>query len=186
MIVKMLITFDYNPDTNEYTPISKELVEEKKKATPKPKVEESADPQITLQANKYTINQAAAALMGVAWEDRLSIQYRKVEGVLFPIIGKDTAFDTPGAGNKVTKSLTVCCKGNAREMLSKYGDTFTVTKLKDKDGLFVLLGNAERPEESQSDEVEIKEDEEPNIDLPLQADIDDEDAFQIDESTFDL
>lgn len=183
----MLITFDYNPETNEYIPIGQEIVKEDKKTTKaKVKVEETSEPQITLQANKYIINQAAAALMGVAWEDRLSIQYKKIDGILFPILGKDTAFGTPGAGNKVTKSLTVCCKGNANETLSKYGDVFTITKMKDKEGLFVLVGNADRPEEPQTDEVVIVEDNADNVDLPLDVEINDESAYEIDESTFEL
>lgn len=190
MIIKMLITFDYNPDTNEFTPIKKELVKDEtpKKATVKPQVEESGDPQVTLESNKYILNQAAATLMGVEWEDRISVKYQKVDGLLFPVIGKDEAFGT-GGGNKVTKSLTVSCRGNANEKLSKYGNVFTVTKLKDKAGLFVLVGNAERPEETEQDEVKVPvEIDVDNIDLPLDASIGSEqgDTFEITEDTFEI
>lgn len=187
MIIKMLITFDFNPDTNEYTPIKKELIKDEapKKSTVKAKVEETGDPQITLESNKYVFNQAAASLMGIEWEDRISIKYQKVDGLLFPIIGKDEAFGT-GGGNKVTKSLTVSCRGNANERLSKYGDTFTITKLKDKEGLFVLVGNAERPEEPEQDEVKVPDDLD-DIDLPLDTNIEeDKDTFEITDDTFEL
>lgn len=180
----MLITFDYNPDTNEYTPISKELVkEEVKKTVIKSKPDETTEPQITLESNKYIFNQAAATLMGVQWEDRVTICYQKVDGLLFPIIGKDSAFgESFGGGNKVTKSLTVSCRGGANEQLSKYGNVFTVTKMKDKEGLFVLLGNTERPNEPEQDEVIVPDME--DIDIPLDTEIDDSLAFEITDDTF--
>lgn len=190
MIVKMLITFNYDPETNEYTPLKQEIVKENTQKQTK-KVEEikdSTEPQIILEANKYVLNQAAASLMGVEWENRLDIKYQPIEkgGLMFPIIGTDNAWKTK-SGNKLTKNLTVSCRGNANELLSKYGDTFTVTPWKGHDGLFVLIGNKDMPEEEVKDEaIIIEEDENPVDDLPLDTELDNEEAYKIDDLSFEI
>lgn len=191
MIVKMMITFDYDPETNEYKPLKQEIVKDKvQKITKAEEAEDSAEPQITLEANKYVLNKAAATLMGVEWENRLDIKYQPVEkgGMMFPIIGTDTAWKTK-SGNKLTKSLTVSCRGNANELLSKYGDTFTVTPWKGHEGLFVMIGNKDRSEEEptiKDDNISIKEDENPVEDLPLDTELDDEEAYKIDDISFEI
>lgn len=191
MIVKMMITFDYDPETNEYKPLKQEIVKDKvQKITKAEEAEDSAEPQITLEANKYVLNKAAATLMEVKWEDRLDIKYQPVEkgGMMFPIIGTDTAWKTK-SGNKLTKSLTVSCRGNANELLSKYGDTFTVTPWKGHEGLFVMIGNKDRSEEEptiKDDNISIKEDENPVEDLPLDTELDNEEAYKIDDFSFEI
>lgn len=191
MIVKMMITFDYDPETNEYKPLKQEIVKDKvQKVTKAEEAEDSAEPQITLETNKYVLNKAAATLMGVEWENRLDIKYQPVEkgGMMFPIIGTDTAWKTK-SGNKLTKSLTVSCRGNANELLAKYGDTFTVTPWKGHEGLFVMIGNKDRSEEEptiKDDNISIKEDENPVEDLPLDTEIDDEEAYKIEDFSFEI
>lgn len=191
MIVKMMITFDYDPETNEYKPLKQEIVKDKvQKATKAEEAEDSAEPQITLEANKYVLNKAAATLMGVEWENRLDIKYQPVEkgGMMFPIIGTDTAWKTK-SGNKLTKSLTVSCRGNANELLSKYGDTFTVTPWKGHEGLFVMIGNKDRSEEEptiKDDNISVREDENPVEDLPLDTSLDNDEAYEIDDLSFEI
>lgn len=191
MIIKMMITFDYDPETNEYKPLKQEIVKDKvQKATKAEEAEDSAEPQITLEANKYVLNKAAATLMGVEWENRLDIKYQPVEkgGMMFPIIGTDTAWKTK-SGNKLTKSLSVSCRGNANELLSKYGDTFTVTPWKGHEGLFVMIGNKDRSEEEptiKDDNISIKEDENLVEDLPLDTELDNEEAYKIDDLSFEI
>lgn len=191
MIIKMMITFDYNPDTKECVLLKQEQVKEKaqKTSTKAEEAEDSAEPQITLESNKYVLNKAAASLMGVEWENRLDIKYQPVEkgGLMFPIIGTDTAWKTK-SGNKLTKSLTVSCRGNANDLLSKYGDTFTVTPWKGHEGLFVLIGNKDRSEEPvvQDENIKIKEDENPTEDLPLDTTLDDDNAYEIDDLSFEI
>lgn len=191
MIVKMMITFDYDPETNEYKPLKQEIVKDKvQKITKAEEAEDSAEPQITLEANKYVLNKAAATLMGVEWENRLDIKYQPVEkgGMMFPIIGTDNAWKTK-SGNKLTKSLTVSCRGNANELLSKYGDTFTVTPWKGHEGLFVMIGNKDRSEEEptiKDNNISIKEDENPVEDLPLDTELDNEEAYKIDDLSFEI
>lgn len=185
-----MITFDYNPDTKECVLLKQEQVKEKaqKASTKAEEAEDSAEPQITLESNKYVLNRAAASLMGVEWENRLDIKYQPIEkgGLMFPIIGTDTAWKTK-SGNKLTKSLTVSCRGNANDLLSKYGDTFTVTPWKGHDGLFVLIGNKDRSEEEIKDNnIKIKEDENPVEDLPLNTSLDNDEAYEIDDLSFEI
>lgn len=181
-----MITFDYNPDTKECVLLKQEQVKEKaqKTSTKAEEAEESAEPQITLESNKYVLNRAAASLMGVEWENRLDIKYQPIEkgGLMFPIIGTDTAWKTK-SGNKLTKSLTVSCRGIANDLLSKYGDTFTVTPWKGHEGLFVLIGNKDRSEEPVTEDknIKIKEDENPVEDLPLDTTLDNDEAYEIDD-----
>lgn len=186
MIIKMLLTLDFDPATGEYKSLKQEIVkEEAKTRIVKEEVVEDAEPQLILDQNKYILNKAAAQLMGVAWEDRLSIKYQKIDGITFPVIGTDEAFGTKG-GNKLTKSLSVACRGKANDLLSQYGDTFDVTRMKGMDNLFVLVGNAERPSEPEVDNIEVIEDSNDNIDLPLTTEIEDESAIEIDPLTFEL
>lgn len=185
-----MITFDYNPDTKECVLLKQEQVKERAQKTNAKveEIEDSAEPQITLESNKYILNKAAASLMGVEWENKLDIKYQPIErgGLMFPIIGTDTAWKTK-SGNKLTKGLTVSCRGNANDLLSEYGDTFTVTPWKGHDGLFVLIGNKDRPEEKITDNnIRIKEDENPVEDLPLDTSLDNDDAYEIDNLSFTI
>lgn len=184
MIIKMLLTLDFDPATGEYKSLKQEIIKEEVKTKTVVEADDSSEPQITLDPNKYILNKAAAQLMGVAWEDRLSIKYQKIDGITFPVIGTDEAFGTKG-GNKLTKGLSVSCRGKANDLLKEYGDTFTVTKMKGRDDLFVLVGNADRPAEPEPDNIEVIEDE-GNIDLPLDTEIGDESAKEIDPLTFEL
>lgn len=188
MLIKMLITFDFNPETNEYTPVKQEIIKDKiQKTTSKAtEAEDSAEPQITLESNKYVVNNSAATLMGVAYEDRLDIKYQPVgEGnLMYPIIGTDINWKTK-SGNKLTKGLTVSCRGNANNTLSEYGDTFTVTPWKNHNGLFVLVGNKDRVE-IEDKNIKITEDQNPKEDLPLDINLDEEETYKIDDLSFDL
>lgn len=186
MIVKMMITFDYNPETNEYIPLKQEIVKDKKKDPALLMAEEakdSAEPQITLTDNKYILNESAANLIGVKWEDRLDIKYQLIDKIRFPIIGKDTAWGTK-SGNKLTKSLTVSCRGNANSLLFEYGDTFSITPWQGHEGLFVLVGNKDRatPDEN----VEVTEDENPENDLEAIQDAIDDTDYEINNMTFNF
>ena len=88
-----------------------EVVEEKsKRKTSKVKKEESSAPLLTLNDNKYCLTQAAADLMGVEPDCKLDIKYEKRGKETVPVIGSDDVWGTKG-GNKLTKSLTVACRG---------------------------------------------------------------------------
>lgn len=185
MIIKMLITFEYNPETNEYTPLKQEIVKEgTKKKAETVEVPDTMEPQIVLTDKKYVLNQAAADLIGVEWEDRLEIKYQMVDKLQFPIIGKNTAWGTTG-GNKLTKALSVSCRGQANEVLSEYGDTFTLSPWKGHEGLYVLLGNKER-EVVEDTNIEVTESTEPEVDLKEETfDLDDIDVIEFNEKALD-
>lgn len=176
MIINLNLTLDYDPATGACTVLKTTKAPAKVVAN-----NDTAEPQIILDANKYILNQAAANLMGVKWEDRLEIKYQKVQGVIYPVIGTGETFGTK-TGNKLTKTLTVSCRGKANEMLARYGHTFTVSEMKGQPGLFVLIGDT--PPAEEAEEIEIKEDENDIVDLPLDVDI--ENAEKIDELDFTL
>ena len=178
--IKMLIVFDFDPETGEYTPVSREIINEgetgakkvETKSTSKKKskssLPDSKEPLIVLEDNKYILNEAAAEALGVSPDDRIDIKYEKQGKLLKPVIGSNEAFGTKG-GNKLTNSLTVSCRGKANETLSEYGSQFTLIPHAHKDGLFMLIGDS-MPEESEvvDDKIDVNEvDEEPSEDIPL-------------------
>lgn len=178
--IKMLIVFDFDPETGEYTPVSREILNEGETGAKKTKAEtskkgkgkstlpDSKEPLIVLEDNKYILNEAAAEALGVSPDDRIDIKYEKHGKLLKPVIGSNEAFGTKG-GNKLTNSLTVSCRGKANETLSEYGSQFTLIPHAHKDGLFMLIGDS-MPEESEvvDDKIDVNEvDEEPSEDIPL-------------------
>lgn len=175
MIIKMMITFDYDPETNEYKPIKQEIIKDKAKKEPAielaEQAEESAEPQLTLASNKYILNKSAADLLGVKWEDKIDIKYQLIDSIRYPIIGSNISWGTSG-GNKLTKSLTVSCRGNANSLLSEFGDTFTFAPWQGHKGLYILIGNKDRDIES-DDNIEVKESIEPEEDIILDNNIED-------------
>lgn len=151
------IKLEYNPE-NETVKVKSCTVEK----TEPTKVYETNDPQITLDASKYTLNPAAAEMLGVVAGDRIDIKYQVIDGIEYPVIGTEESFGS-GGGNKLTKSLTVAYRGKNNDRLLKFGDVFTVTPMKDLNGLFVLIGNAEKP--AIPDEIEVNEDNNNHEDL---------------------
>lgn len=185
MIIKMMITFDYDPETNEYKPIKQEIIKDKAKDPALELAEEakeSGEPQLTLASNKYILNQAAADLIGVKYEDKLDIKYQLIDSIRYPIIGSNISWKTSG-GNKLTKSLTVSCRGNANNLLSEFGDTFSLSPWQGHPGLFILIGNKDR-EIAQDDNIEVKENPETEIDIQEET-FTDEDSFNLEDENFE-
>ena len=173
------IKFDlyWDEESNSWEAINSETGEIKsfspvKKSTTKKsvsKVDTDTTPKLTLETSKYILTQAAADLLGVQPDDRIDIKYEKQGKRMVPIIGSNEAFGTK-SGNKLTKSLTVSCRGKANEELSQYGTTFTILAHPIKEGLFILNGDKIIPEQQVDDAVEIKEDQ---SDLDLDSELDD-------------
>lgn len=181
-LVKMEVYFDLDtqsfialdPETGEFRDfsVSKKSTTTKKKSV----VSDDATPKLILETSKYTLTQAAANLLGVEPDDRIDIKYQKIGNILVPVIGSNTAFGTK-AGNKLTKSLTVSCRGKANEELSDYGSEFTFKPHPNKEGLFILEGDKPLPEPKESKVVKIddKSEHEKDIDDDL-ADLLDSDS----------
>ena len=167
-----------------------EVIEEKsKRKTSKVKKEESSSPLLTLEDNKYCLTQAAIDLMGVEPDCKLDIKYEKRGKETIPVIGSDEVWGTKG-GNKLTKSLTVACRGSKNEELSKFGKEFTLIPHDKKDGLFILQNSITKVEID--NEIENLQDLEEEISLPVDVDlqdlIDDTDANvkEVNSSMFQL
>ena len=118
------------------------------------------------------------------------IKYEKRGKETVPVIGTDTAFGTK-QGNKLTKSLTVACRGSKNEELSKYGTEFILVPHETKDGIFVLQNEYAKLERALDDTLEKPDEPEEEIGLPdidLQDLIDDKDATitEVSSSMFQL
>ena len=181
---KVLFTYEQDPETGDIKCINREVINDdiktvKKSSTTTKKKStknESSEPQLILGDNKYTLNAAAVELMGVEPDDRLDIKYEKKGKTMVPIIGTNESFGTK-AGNRLTKSFTVSCRGKANEELANYGTVFTVAEHPTKEGLFTLTGDT-MPEVVEDTKVEIKDDAseiEVDIDLNDFTDLDEND-----------
>lgn len=174
MRVKMLIEFDFDPETGEYTPISRTIVNDDiKKPKSTIKDDGSTEPIVILEDNKLVLNSKAVELLGAEWEDRISIIYQKHGNNLVPVIGKDDVFNCK-SGNKLTKSKTISCRGKANAELSKYGNEFKLISL--DNGTFIMDGGIEVPyienaKKKQDPKIKVVEDENPEV-LPMEATLD--------------
>lgn len=93
-----------DPETGEV--LNTELISKSSESAPKkpasqpratkPKKDESPEPQLILEDNKYCLNTAAVELMGLTSDDKLDIKYEKNGSTMVPVIGTDEAFGTKG------------------------------------------------------------------------------------------
>lgn len=155
-----------------------EVVEDKPKKK-KVKKEESSEPTLIFEDNKYCLNQAAITLMGVAPDCKIDIKYEKRGKIIIPVIGLDER-----QGNRLTKSLTVACRGSKNQELSKYGTEFILVPHESKENAFILQNKDAEIEQAldAGEEVELP------MDLDLQDIIDDKDVniTEIEPSLFKL
>ncbi len=187
MRVKMLIEFDFDPETGDYTPISREIIEEgaatPKKAKSVMKDDGSTEPIVILEENKLVLNSKAVEVLGAKWEDRISVIYQKHEDKLVPVIGKDEVFGCE-SGNKLTKSKTVSCRGKANTKLAEHGTEFKLIPL--NNDTFIMDGGVDIPyvEDSKKKRVDPKikvvEDDIPEV-LPMEATLDGDGSEEITE-----
>lgn len=187
MRVKMLIEFDFDPETGDYTPISREIIEEgaatPKKAKSVMKDDGSTEPMVILEENKLVLNSKAVEVLGAEWEDRISVIYQKHEDKLVPVIGKDEVFGCK-SGNKLTKSKTVSCRGKANTKLAEHGTEFKLIPL--NNDTFIMDGGVDIPyvEDSKKKRVDPKikvvEDDIPEV-LPMEATLDGDGSEEITE-----
>lgn len=193
--VKLLLTLDIDPETGDTVCVNREVVNDdikktvKKSGSRKKKVEDNdTTPRIVLEENKYKINNAVVELLGLDLdeENRLLIQFEKVGRTKRPVFGTGSSFGNPDSGNKLTKSLTVACRGAANKELSEYGTEFTLEPHDKKEGLFILVGNIEAPETPEGDEnVEVPQKDITEEDLDL-SDFIDEDEKEEEVDAFDF
>ena len=186
MIKGIIVTFEYDTETELVSNVQCNVdgVEKKKRVTKaKAKVEEemAAEPLITREETKLVFNNKIVADMGIEYEDRIVIKWEKVKNskTVFPIIGKDEAFDEEGAGNKVTKANTIGYKGKQNTVLAEFGEVFTIEPY--KDGIWKLISTTS-PTTSKTLEDTIKAVERVEADLITETD----EEIEIDEMQFTL
>lgn len=187
--VKLTYEMSVNTDTGEI--LETRLIDRSidnsdlkpKKSTKKKTVEEDTDPKLYLEETKYRLNSAAAELMQLTANSKISIKYIQGTNGDIPVIGIDEH------GNKITKSLTVACRGTKNTELSKYGTEFTLVPHPNNPELFILTSNTTNLGQLVGDDnVNIKEDEDLFSDLNIGELVDDEDAniTEIDSNFFKL
>lgn len=166
MIIELKLTLDYNPDTGEVSIVSQKQQKAKKSSkststkveTELSKAMNLPEAVLFLDSGKYYLNDAAFQLMGLDPEDleeeiRFDIKYKKKDGVAFPILGMPKHFGTV-SGNKLTKSKSVACRGNAELTLREYGTTFKLVPLEDNNNLYELV-DINKKEEDIKEHVKI-------------------------------
>lgn len=169
---KVLFTYEQDDETGEVKVLNREVINDdlpkaKKTSSPKKatkKADESSEPQLILEENKYSLNSAAVELLGVEPEDRLDIKMEKRGKTRVPVIGCNTAFGTQG-GNRLTKSNTVSYRGKNHDVLAEYGTVFSF-KETDKEGIYELVGDLPIPEEKEDENVKIVDEEVEEIGRP--------------------
>ena len=186
MRIKMLIEFDFDPETGEYTPVSQEIVKEGKtpKKSAKTKDDGSTEPIAILEENKLVLNSRAVEALGAQWEDKIAVIYNNQNGLLRPIISVNQS------GNKLTKSNTIAFRGKNREKLSEFGSEFKLIPLEDRS--FIMDGGIEIPYKEEINKkktdpkIKVVEDDTPEV-LPMEATLDGEGDEEIkEEFTFEL
>ena len=184
MIKQVSITFDFNTETEEISNVKTVGSVEKKTRTTKKVadvIEEMAsEPIITLDPNKLIFNNKAVADLELEYEDRVVLEWKK-EGkskVMVPTIRKDDE-----AGNKVTKTNTVVCKGKANTVLAERGTEFTIVPFGDTEGIWKLVSTSGGTiEETSTLEEAIEQAEETEPELLVDTD----EITEIDELKFKL
>jgi hypothetical protein len=150
------------------------------------KKDECAEPKLILEDNKYILTKAAADLMGVKPDDKLEIKYEQQGKNRVPVIASDEVWKTH-SGNRLTKSLTVACRGSKHDELVKFGTEFDVVPHDKKEGLFILKNKDTEITEEIEDLTDVEEKLELPIDIDLQDLIDDsDDVMEVPSSMFQL
>lgn len=167
---KVLFTYEQDDETGEVKVINREVINEDlpkaKKTSSKAtkKADDDPEPKITLEDNKYSLNNAALELLGVEADDRIDIKFEKRGKARIPVIGSNASFGTQG-GNRLTKSGTVSYRGKNHDLLEEYGTIF-VLKATDKNGIFEMVGDKPLPEEKEDENVKIEDEEVEEIGRP--------------------
>lgn len=144
-IIDLNIKIEYDPIKDEIVNYTTSLngVSEAKTTTTKKsstkKKDTSDEAILTREDNKLILSQKLVDDLKAQYEDRISIRYEQVDGLTIPVIGLDVMFGDKGNGNKLTKSNTLACRGNANTILSEFGTKFVVESY--KDNIFKLVGD---------------------------------------------
>lgn len=117
----------------------------KKASTPrtkKPKDDGETIPMLHVLEGKIQMNTKAQQLCEFEPEQKIDIKFEKKGRMITPVMCVDDK-----NGNRLTKTYTISCRGQKRENILEYGDTFEVIPYEDRPGYFKLKGNAPEKED---------------------------------------
>ena len=149
------ISFDFDPVTQKVTNV---VVKDTEGKTVKPKTTKSSSidtskPLLVVADNKLVLNDPLITMLNVEAGDRITVNYYTVNNQeTFPVIGRSDVFADPQSGNKLTKSNTICFRGNQRTVLLEYGEEFTIEEF--KPGMFKLISQKDCATATEEKELE--------------------------------
>lgn len=123
----------------------------KKTTTTRSRKPKDDDPvaKITLLEGKWQMNNACIELTKFDPEQKLDIKFEKKGKTTTPVLCEDEK-----AGNRLTKTFTVSCRGSKHDNLAEFGTVFEVIPYEGKEGYFKLIGDAPQKED---DIIEVPE-----------------------------
>jgi hypothetical protein len=127
--------------------------------TRKPK-DEDLVAKLSLLDNKIQFNAAAVEMTGFEPEMKIDIKFEKKGRVTTPVLCEDEK-----AGNRLTKTFTISCRGSKHDNLAEFGDVFELIPYEGKEGYFKLKGNVEKEDDIIDVPEEISDPEEEDMDL---------------------
>lgn len=145
----------------------------KKATTTRTKKPKDNDPvaKITLLEGKWQMNNACIELTKFDPEQKLDIKFEKKGRTTTPVLCEDEK-----AGNRLTKTFTVSCRGSKHDNLAEFGTVFEVIPYEGKEGYFKLIGDAPQKED---DIIEVPEEIEDPDDI-VEDDTQDVEDFELD------
>lgn len=166
----MLIEFDYDAETNEYTPVKQELISDEPKSnkkttttkkastTKKTKSVESTKPLVVRESNKLVFNDAAIELMELVTEDRVCLQFVPNGKNEVPVVALEEHIGRKD-GNRFTKGKSVSCRGEKNTLLEVYGTEFNLVLHPTRKHTYMLvnINDDESPIDNDDDNIEINE-----------------------------
>ena len=161
-IIDLNVRIEYDPIKDEivnYTTSLNGVAEAKtttsKKSSTKKSKDISNEAILVREENKLILSQKLVDILEAQYEDRIAIRYDQIDGQTFPVIGLDIKFGDKSNGNKLTKSNTLACRGNANTTLAEFGNNFTIESTL-TEGIFKLVGDTLTSKPA-TPEVAIKE-----------------------------
>lgn len=117
-------------------------------------VDNSEDPKLYLEDNKYRLNDSAISLFDT--NSKLVIRYEQTDNGDIPIIGNSESFGIK-EGNKITKSNTVSFRGSKNDELAKYGNEFTLIPHSIRPNIFILKSDKQEDIKQGDENVNIED-----------------------------
>ena len=127
--------------------------------TRKPKDEDPVA-KLSLLDNKIQFNAAAVEMTGFEPEMKIDIKFEKKGRVTTPVLCEDEK-----AGNRLTKTFTISCRGSKHDNLAEFGDIFELIPYEGKEGYFKLKGNVEKEDDIIDVPEEISDPEEEDMEI---------------------